>query len=179
MPENNPITDAELAELRGLREAAANGLNWQEAAQFQALMVERFPAIIERLENAEAYRAEVEAAKPTVQALLDSGERAASEVADLRQRLEAAERDRDELREYREAETTRRAKADCYDRICEHLGVESNVLGSIAARDAQQRREGTIKALKSLKGMALWNGDPADMDHAVDLAAKRLREGGE
>jgi hypothetical protein len=51
------------------------------------------------------------------------------------------EGERDELRRYREDETQRRAKADCYDRICDSLGVPSNALAALADRDARQRLE--------------------------------------
>lgn len=101
------------------------------------------------------------------------------------------------LRGYRDAEAVRRAKADCYDRICEHLGVESNVLGAIAARDAQQRREGAagaeslwrimyepsflgITAMTAgnfkaeIYGVIAYGDTPAK---AIEQAAQRLREG--
>ena len=79
---NNPLTDAELAELDRMYAAATKGMNWHEVAFWHAAIAQRYPALRQRLTDAEAYRAEVEAAKPTVQALLDSGERAASEAAE-------------------------------------------------------------------------------------------------
>lgn len=177
--ENKPISDAELAELRGLRERIQRFTSSDEEQSAALSFVDAFPGLLARIEDLQAYRDEVEAAKPTVQALLDSGERAASEAADLRQRLEAAEREREELRQWRELHKDNTDCPDCNGTAigCETC-TESGLVG-IYQRDAQQRREGAIEALKSLKGMALWDGDPADMDHAVDLAAKRLREGGE
>lgn len=71
---------------------------------------------------------------------------------DLLAYVRGLEVEREELRQYQEDETQRRAKSDCYDRICESLGVQSNVLGAIAARDAQQRREGAAEELKRLAG---------------------------
>ncbi len=53
-----------------------------------------------------------------------------------------------ELGSYKADETTRRAKADAYDRICQHLGVTSNVLRRIAELEA------ALKAFADMWGSA-------------------------
>ena len=57
---NNPITDAALAELDQLHEAATKGMNWQEVAQFQAMITEQYQPLRQRLLDAESRLAEAE-----------------------------------------------------------------------------------------------------------------------
>lgn len=51
---NNPITDEQLAELNRLHEAATKGMNWQEVAQFQAMITEQYQPLRQRLLAAES-----------------------------------------------------------------------------------------------------------------------------
>jgi len=59
------------------------------------------------------------------------------------------------LRAYREAEAVRCAKADCYDRICQHLGVTSNVIGTIAERERRIKEQAVAEWLDSMVSAAL------------------------
>ena len=51
---NNHIPDAALAELDRLHEAAIKGMNWQEVAQFQAMITEQYQPMRQRLTDAES-----------------------------------------------------------------------------------------------------------------------------
>lgn len=51
---NNPIHDEQLAELDRLHEAAIKGMNWQEVAQFQAIITEQYQPMRQRLTDAES-----------------------------------------------------------------------------------------------------------------------------
>ena len=155
---NTPIPDAELAELRRLREAVANGLNWQEAAQFQALMVERLPAILARLEAAEREREE------------------------LRRKNAAKE---DWLRAWMQylwdgkpdATARERFIADVESRF---MGGEFDSLVWLAARDVQQRREALREAAKEIQGVTdsiVWcdselQGRQSVIDRLMEMASE-------
>lgn len=52
--ENNPISNEQLAELNRLHEAATKGMNWQEVAQFQAMITEQYQPLRQRLLAAES-----------------------------------------------------------------------------------------------------------------------------
>ncbi len=106
---------------------------------------------------------------------------------DLLAYVRELEAERDSLRQYQEDETQRRAKADCYDRICEGLGVQSNVLGAISARDAQQRREGAAEALLDIANGRFGDGlfvpdrthyTAAQVSEILTEEAQRLLEAG-
>lgn len=57
---STPLTDAALAELDRLHEAAIKGMNWQEVAQFQAMITEQYQPMRQRLTDAESRLADAE-----------------------------------------------------------------------------------------------------------------------
>lgn len=102
-------------------------------------------------------------------------------------RLEAAERERDELCDWR---IQHKDQADCWEcggTACTENGfldcAACNGTGwvTISARDAHQRREGAAKAITGLVVAAKLENPAATSIWiaALEKAAKRLREGGE
>lgn len=77
--ENNPMTDAALAELDRLHEAAIKGMNWQEVAQFQAMITEQYQPLRQHLTDAESRLAEAEREREAAEALV-AGLRGALEL---------------------------------------------------------------------------------------------------
>lgn len=172
MTDNTPIPDAALAELDEMHlwrnESEKAAWRWAKSSGIC------YPALRQRLTEAE-FQLSIQTVSSSMRgrSLLE----AYKQIEDLQTRLAEAERERDELREYRDAEAIRRAKADCYDRICERLGVESNVLGWLATRDARMKREGAAEWLEAFAKKDAFEKLAYLQDETLLEAAQRLRDG--
>lgn len=109
----------------------------------------------------------------------------------LKARLEAAERERDELREElayikqqlewveENGDTYQKsALMDLIRRTLHGLSHTAAIKEAIAARDAKQRRDGAAQVWDIIAERSKLVGDTAGETYATE-AAKRLREGGE
>ena len=153
---STPLTDAALAELDRLHEAAIKGMNWQEVAQFQAMITEQYQPIRQRLTDAESRLAEAE--RDELEALrhrIDSLQEAYNGVVRIIRNL-----DRDAL-------------CDWHD----EFSCEEYLAAWLTDRDAQQRREGAVEAYERAADMLSVFPGGADAEEMMRDAAKRLREG--
>lgn len=151
MPNNTPIPDAELAELRRLH-GEAQKTTWQAGAAREIYAA--FPALLARLEAAERDREE---------------------------RLTMAARAQEALRYVMNGLPTT-------DAVWAAYGNADSARAWLAARDAQQRREGAVEAFNEMRRQAEEVGQQSGLaekmckifaDECIEQAAKRLREGGE
>jgi len=180
MPNNTPIPDAKLAEVRRLHAAAVpvkRTMSWQysdEEIVFYEATFNAFGPIIARLEAAERDRDELR-----------------EELAYIKQQLEWVEENGDTYQ--------KSALMDFIRRTIHGISHTAAIKEALAARDDQQRREGAIEALEYIAKDSGIDGGKAyiakvvyrefpDLLHmsvgvvdASDLmqAAQRLRERGE
>lgn len=227
MPSPNPITDAELAEVKRLHAAATPG-EWraEQEAEFDEdgysgeienhLVVGPIYTQIYNGDEIPNVRDVVCAVGLSAHARHGANKKAIialhNAFGPTLARLEAAERERDELREEsayikqqlewveENGDTyTKESLLDFIRRTIHAIGHTAVIKEALAARDAQQRREGAIEALEGIAKDHGVDGGKAyiakvvyrefpDLLHmsvgvvdAADLmqAAKRLREGGE
>ena len=90
---NKPISNEQLAELDRLHEAAIKGMNWQEVAQFQAMIAEQYQPLRQRLLAAESRLADAGRERDQLRAL----------VEDIRQQRDYWQEEAVEMRRYKEA----------------------------------------------------------------------------
>lgn len=162
MPNNTPIPDAELAEVKRLHAAATQG-RWRGDRYDETV---KYWIVIEKSGNLE----------PVVQLSVRGDDFGASEqdcdwimaahntFPGILARLEAAERERDELASVVKSPEYRQMLAD---------------LANLPARDAQQQREGAAKGIEQAREMLSMAESGEEADEMMQQAAKRLREGGE
>ena len=188
--DNTPIPDAELAELRRLH-AAANGSPRDYSAPVMRsamALYEAFPRLLARLEEKE-FQLSIQTASASMRgrSLLE----AYKHIDQLQGRLEAAERERDELREElayikqqlewveENGDTYQKsALMDLIRRTLHGLSHTAAIKEAIAARDAKQRRDGAAQVWDIIAERSKLVGDSAGGTYATQ-SAKRLREGGE
>lgn len=144
-----------------------------------------FPALADRLEELEAYRESSEAAMRT---MLESGDEAQGEVHQLRDRLEEAERERDE----RAVMAARAQEAMRYllnglpadDAVWAAYGNADSARAWLAARDARMKALGAAEALERLANEECSTVFDGDLPHVtkndlLEEAARLRREAGE
>lgn len=185
------MDNLDLPHLRALHAAATKVRRTQEAWQyfdeelaFHKAMFDAFPALADRLEQLEAYRESSEAAMRT---MLESGDEARGEVRQLRQRLEAAERERDEWRAdnaylawaWNAVQSTTASEAAEKSKLFKAANICLNNVAWLAARDASMKALGAVSVFDQLwkrRGLDL----PVQWQGWVEAEAARLRrEAGE
>jgi hypothetical protein len=120
-------------------------------AAFSVAIHNAFPAILERLERAEAERDELR-----------------EESAYIKQQLEWVEENGDTY--------TKESLLEFIRRTIHAISHTPAIKEGIAARDAQQRREGAAEAYENARSLRALS---IDDDVLLAVEAKRLREGGE
>ena len=167
---NNPLTDEQLAELDRMYAAATKGMNWHEVAFWHAAIAQRYPALRQRLLDAESRLAEAERERDELEAELEEARANSIEYEkDCTKALCGLAREFDY-----EWDGDGATADDLREFISETVRHLKKMRDGLAARDAQQRREGAAEWLEADANNAdsqLWTREKQLQ------AAKRLREG--
>ena len=172
MPENKPIPDAELAEVKRLHAAATPG-EWRMFYGGEPLLIgssgERV-ADMEYPRDAEAVTALRNAFGPLI-ARLEAAEREQQRVHELANRLLDANNGL--------IDTIRKLDPEALCDWHDSIGGDEYLQRWLAARDAQQRNDGAAKGIEQAREMLSMAESGEEADEMMRAAAKRLREGGE